>query len=183
MVMAELVVYRIDPKDRIEFFNTEFQVSALAGGLTDPSSIYGVPIWTYIGDPDLTELYRQIYDRVRTTRTSSMLAFRSDTRDLRRSIQMEVRLLDTGGIEHVCRVALEEKRPSLYLLDPSAQRNMSIVKMCSWCARVQIYPRWVEPEEASRMLAPNSREPLPEIVHGLCPVCSERHSTQKRLAA
>lgn len=181
--MADLVIYRIDPKDRIEFFNDAFVESAKASGLGDPSSIYGMPIWTYIGDPDLVELYRQVYDKVRTSRSPSALSFRSDTAEARRSIQMEVRCLDTGGIEHACRVALEEKRPPLYLFNSSAPRTMSVVKMCSWCARVQIYPKWIEPEEASRMLAPQSREPLPEIMHGLCSVCSERHIVHKRLAA
>jgi len=142
-----------------------------------------MPIWSYIGDPDLVELYRQVYEKVRSTRAPSSLAFRSDTPEARRSIQMEVRCLDTGGIEHVCRVALEEKRPPLYLFNSQAPRNMSVVKMCGWCARVQVYPKWVEPEEASRMLAPASSGPLPEIAHGLCPVCADRHLTQRRLAA
>jgi hypothetical protein len=182
-IMADLVVYRIDPKDRIDFFNAEFLAAAREAGSFDASSIYGMPIWSYIGDEDIAGLYRQVYDKVRTTREPSVLSFRSDLPTARRSVQMEVRCLDNGGIEHSCRVALDEKRPPIYLLETKAPRSNSFVKMCGWCARVQVFPKWVEPEEASRMLAPLSREPLPEIVHGLCPVCFERHMNLKRIAA
>lgn len=181
--MAELITYRIDSKDRIDFFNEEFVAAAKMTDMGDPSGFFGTPIWDFFADEATAELYRTVYERVRSTRGSANLAFRSDAPDSRRSIQMQLKWLNNDGIEHACRVGLEEKRPPLLLFDSRAPRSESFVKLCSWCGQVQIYPQWIEAEEACRLLMGPPGHPLPQLTHGLCPVCSDRYAVQRRLAA
>lgn len=181
--MAEQIVYRIDGKDRIDFFNPEFLSVARTNGMPDPSTYFGTSIWDYLTDDLVIENYRTAYDRVRSTHANFNLVFRSDSPDCRRSVQMELRWLNNDGIEHACRVALEEKRPPLLLFDPKVKRSLSFAKLCSWCGQVQVFPKWVEPEEANRMLAGSPGQPLPELTHGLCPVCADRYAAQRKLAA
>jgi hypothetical protein len=181
--MADVIVYRVDGKDRVDFFNAEFLASARSNGLADPSTFYGSSIWDYFGDESTAEVYHAAYAKVRASRGRTLLAFRCDLADLRRTVQMELKWLDGDGIEHTCKTAVADKRPPLSLFDNKVERSESFVKLCSWCGQIQVFPRWVEPEEACRMFgnAPGVR--LPQLTHGLCPECANKVAAQKRLAA
>lgn len=171
--MENAYIYRIDSKDRVDFVSAEWLAFARENGMREPTTVFGNSIWDYMTPGDTASVYREIYTRVRKTRKNEMICFRCDGPSVRRMVELEIRWLPGDGLEHFARVVQEEKRQPLVLLDPSVQRSNGYLTLCAWCGLVQVYPRWIEAEEAVRTLGLAPGKPVPNITHGICPACAD----------
>jgi hypothetical protein len=89
-------------------------------------------------------------------------------------MEMEIFPLNHELIGFRSCILKEEPREPVALLDPVAVRSDELVKICSWCKRVQLdHSEWVEVEEAVARLGLFHANQLPGLTHGMCPSCYE----------
>ncbi len=149
--------------------------SGICGG---PESV-GTDFLAAITDLSLRELYRMILARVRETGQSLTFHLRCDTAELRRLSFVRisrVRRDGSDGVE-VLNGTLDERPHAqrLALLDPAGPHRPEFLTICSWCKQVKLADgRWVEVEEAMRVLQLFQQAALPGLSHGLCAVCAEQ---------
>ena len=69
-------------------------------------------------------------------------------------------------------VEREEIREKISLLGVNADRSGEYLVICSWCKKIkykEIY--WIEAEDAIEKMGIFDKELLPELSHGICPIC------------
>ena len=166
--------YRIDADDRLSWVSSgwvDFAEENEGIGL-DSDQILGRSLFDYITGLETPELYRRLFTKVRRAGKPLSFPFRCDAPGVRRRMRMAIRPLADGGLEIATTVSEQEPREFVPLLDAKAQRNAEYIRMCSWCARVQLdADRWEEVEVAIELLGLFDREGLPQISHGACPSC------------
>ncbi len=84
-----------------------------------------------------------------------------------------------GGIHFEATLNVDAPRGAIALLDRSLPRSREVISMCSICKavrcdgeRVGDEARWIQLEEAMSRLRLAARDPLPRIIHGVCPSCA-----------
>lgn len=168
--------YRIDADDRLIFVTTEWLDFARENEAASLSSqaVTGQSLFSFIGDPETRHLYRIIIDRVRQSRSGTVLPFRCDSPGIRRFMELHITPMPEGAVEFDGRLIREEEREILPLLDPSVTRSDEIVVACSWCKRIDVDGSWFEVEDAVRRMGLFNQSRLPRISHGICIDCSRR---------
>lgn len=166
------VIYRIDAHDALISANAEWDRFAAENGtpVLAFDKIVSRPLWRYISDQTTRHLYETVLFRIRSGRTVRF-PFRCDAPALRRFLEMEATPMERGGVEFRVRTLKTEPRPFMPLLDPSAPRDDSAVRMCAWCKKVAVGQAYFEVEEAVERLRLFDRPALPLITHGICPEC------------
>lgn len=168
------VIYDVDAKDRITSVNDGWVAFALRnnGEAVLPPGIIGWHLWDSIADPTTIELYRMLYARVRSRREPVTFAFRCDSPDTRRVLEMRLEPGAGASIRSVVRLLTAQDRQSVPLFDAHAERSDGLVTVCSWCKRIQAGNVWLEVEEAvPRMSLLRSASP-PMLTHGICGACN-----------
>jgi hypothetical protein len=167
------IVYRLNGRDELVYVNDEWVDFAVANDAPDLLSeqVVGRPFWDFIGDQTTVYLYREILLQVRAGRPASF-TFRCDAPERRRLMGMTIAVRDGGEVQFETRTLREDERPRQELLDRYATRAGGMLRMCSWCKRVDIDgARWGEIEEAVTALRLFERETLPPLTHGMCEAC------------
>ena len=169
-------VYLIAPDDTIVFVDQTWISFARENDTPElaAESVLHRLLWEFITDRETRHLYSVMVSRVRETGEPITIPFRCDAPDRRRFMEMEISLLPDGVVQFDTRVLRQEISDSILLLDPRANRLSEFLTLCSWCKKALLPEQgWVEVEEAVASLSLFDGSLLPQLTHGICPVCSE----------
>ncbi len=165
--------YWIDAQDRVIWVNSEWAKFAAendGGAVGAASGIVGRTLWSFIDDPTLCGLYREMVLIARKGRPVSF-GYRCDAPCFRRTFQMCISRGAGEEVEFASTLESEEARERVSLLDCRQPRNDQFVRMCSWCQRVHANSRWMPVEAAIIELGLMSSPTLPAVTHGICEDC------------
>ena len=172
--MESTVVYTIDASDRIIRVNdawTSF-ASQNDGQALLPQHIIGKSLWDYLTDDSTRQIYRRLVSRVRDGAGPVQFAFRCDSPEARRLLEMNIVADADHGVTFVVDPLIIEDRTTVSLLDPRAPRSQAVVRLCAWCKRLPgADGRWMEVEEGLSTLGVFETHPMPVISHGVCDEC------------
>jgi len=169
-------IYRLDDRNRISFVNQEWLDFALENEAPELNreAALDQPMADFIADWETFHLYELIFRRVRLTGAGITLPFRCDTPDIRRFMQLSIRLVGSGELELTGRILSLESRPPVPLLDSETPRSQEMVAICSWCKKVKIgRDLYVEAEKAVESLGLFGPK-TPRLTHGVCHDCFDR---------
>ena len=166
-------IYTIDGSDRLIFVNPawrEFVTPAVA----DPQQVLGRPIWERIPAGVVRQLWELLYNRVRAVGGGVFVPMRVDRADERRLVDIELRPLGDGSIQHICEPVWRERRAAVALLDPAYPRDSRSLRTCAWCQRIQVrLGVWEEIEQAQQTLAIPAEATLPRLEPVACTSCKQ----------
>lgn len=178
-----IVSWRFDGDDVLCAVGHEWDGFAQSnnGGHCIPPPI-GSSLSGIVGDSQMYALWAAILQAGRQRAGRQLVVtFRCDAPSSRRTMRAEVLSQDGVTVEIVSRIASEEARPTVPLLDAAiTDRVGEMIRMCSWCAKVRT-DRWVEVEEACRALALLERDKLPPVTHGICEACIDAMTDELEL--
>lgn len=168
--------YRIDLNNRVVSVSSQWLSFARENQATQltEAAVSHHPLDQFIADAETRHIYQLILDKVRQTGCPVTVPFRCDGPSVRRFMELTVIPLANGDIEFESRLIREEKREEVPLFDPAVARSEELVVVCSWCKQVKANGRWVEVEDAVRMLGLFDAARMPRISHGICPQCLEQ---------
>jgi hypothetical protein len=169
-------VYLIAPDDTIVFVDQAWISFARENDAPElaPDLVLHRSLWEFIAAKETRHLYSIMVSRVRETGEPITIPFRCDAPDRRRFMEMGISLLSDGVVQFNTRVLRQEARDSILLLDPRANRVSELLTLCSWCKKALLPEQgWVEVEEAVASLSLFDGSLLPQLTHGVCPMCSE----------
>ena len=169
------ISYQIDPQDCIVSVSDSWEVFARAndGAAVLPDKVLGRPLWDFIQDRSVRQLYRHLVAKARGGEPVEF-DYRCDSPSQRRVFLMRIAPVMTERIEFLSRLLSSEPRPPQGLLDAQSPRSPAVLRICSWCLRVAVTSdEWVEMEAAVRRLKLLHAETLPALTHGICPRCLE----------
>ncbi|NNE07956.1 MAG: hypothetical protein HKN20_05270 [Gemmatimonadetes bacterium] len=168
--------YRLDRDDRIEAVSTDWLDFARANGAPDltAENVIGRPLWDFVAGADTRHLYELMFRRARNDGVSFVVPFRCDAPTARRFMELVVHPAGRGGIDLEGRLVRGEKRDPARLLDPAVPRTNDSLMICSWCKKVRPEQTWLDAEIAITSMDLFLTPRLPQLTHGICPVCSDR---------
>lgn len=137
-------------------------------------AIFGRSIFDFIADSESRQLYSAIFDKVRHTGEDSVIPFRCDSAGTRRFMELCVRREPGDHVTFESVLICEEHRPVAELLDPDRPTSDELLRMCSWCKRIDVDGTWMEIEDAMRELDLFSQSVLPKLSHGICEDCRDK---------
>jgi hypothetical protein len=169
-------MHRIDADGRLCFVNDAWLDFADENGWrTSAAELLGTPLIAQITGAEPRHIYRLLIERTRQTGRPARFAYRCDSPDLRRFMEMRISILSDGQVEFCSRVLRLDPRERVQVLDSALrQRSEEVLQMCSWCKAVCAQPDWLELEDAVQRLGILAEAAPPRISHGICPTCSER---------
>jgi len=173
-------IHWVDASNRIIWVNEAWQDFAQenqAGYLV--KMVAGKPLlWSFVNGLETRYLYEAMLAKVRQGKGPLSLPFRCDAPDRRRFMEMNMQLVENGVVVFSSRVLRQEFRESVRLLSDEVARDERFLYSCSWCKQIELSDgKWVEVEEAVRLLALFTEETLPKISHGICPRCTDELET------
>jgi hypothetical protein len=171
---AESRIYLIDQQNRIIHVDSGWDEAARANQASErvtAASVIGHSILEFIADPMVRELFRLLYERIRSQQKGQTIPFRCDSPTLRRSLELRLEPLPNLAILHESRLLHSEERAAVWLWSTTAERSTALITACSWCKRLQYHDSWVEAEEMIRQGDLFNQMPLPQITHGICTSC------------
>ena len=170
----ECIRYQIDGRDAITSVSDSWAPFARANGAAAlAEGALGRSLWEFVSEVTTEHLYRNLVTRVRAGHTVTF-PYRCDAPALRRFMQMTM----TPGPHEV--VAFEsvtlrtESRPPVNFVTQPDLRTDRLLRMCSWCKRVDVNGDWEEIERAVERLGLFGGRQVSEVTHSICPDCIER---------
>jgi hypothetical protein len=166
------ILYRLNDEDQIIFVNNAWDEFATAneGEHLARGHVLRRYLWDFITDSTTQQLYRDVLKRVRSGRPVRF-GFRCDSPDRRRLMEMDILPKENRAIEFRTRTVAEERREPQVLLEVHQNRNDELLRMCSWCKKVDIGGDWAEVEDAVARLRLFEQAVLPNLTHGICETC------------
>lgn len=171
------IEYRVDGNNVIVDVRGPWRELASANGAPELAEPIGQDLLETIAGGSTRMVTKDLLDRVRATRRTVEIPFRCDAPDRRRF--MRLRLLPVGerGIAFRSWLVREEERPPVRILDIQEARSDELLKICSWCKKVDADGEWLELEEAADRLALFEAPLLPDLTHGICDECERTLSS------
>jgi len=165
--------YEIDRDDRIRFVDWSWLEFARSNGAEDLTlaRVIGASLWTFIDGSEVLRVYGLLLERVRRSRAESTIPFRCDAPEVRRDMELRVRVLPDGAVAITGVLIHETPHPRVRVLDTWAPRSRHVVRMCSWCKRTLMGTEWVDVEAADALWADADDGDPPRVRHGICPRC------------
>jgi len=176
------VTYHIDKEQKIVFLNDNWHSFASKNRARHLTSraVLNKSIFTFITDESCRHLYQMLITRCKKKQEAFELSFRCDSPDRRRFMLMKIIPLESESTGFRSCIIREETRSPIKLLDVDIDRSNEFVTICSWCKQIRVdNDNWVEVEEAIERLELFGASPLPQLTHGLCPVCYEYVQQQR----
>jgi len=169
------ISYQIDASDRLIQVNEGWSDYARTnnGEHVMPERVIGEPLWNYITDSTIHDIYRRLVTIARQGRSSSF-RYRCDAPRYRRMFQMKISATEDGSVEFKSTLLTEEERPAIALLIPRSRPSNIYVRICSWC-HVVAWPgeSWKPLESAAERVVSVDEADLPELTHGICEACAK----------
>ncbi|HCE46896.1 MAG TPA: hypothetical protein DET40_25390 [Lentisphaeria bacterium] len=166
------IIYLVNERDDICFVNGKYEefAAANAGNAAASKSVLHQSLWNFVTDITTQELYRSALRKVREG-NRLRFKFRCDSPDCRRMLEMNMQVVRNREVEFRIRTISEKKRPVQALWDPLAIRSKDLLRVCSWCKKIQVGDDWMEVEKAVTRLSLFERSVLPSVSHGICDQC------------
>jgi len=170
------VTYYIDKENRLTFVDDkwyEFALDNKAAQLTRPV-VVNKSLFSFISDESTIHLYKMLIERIRKEQETLGFAFRCDSPDRRRFMEMVLFPLSNNSVGFRSCIIKEELRKTVALLDAGGVRSGDLLKICSWCKKIELdHSVWVEVEQAVESLGLFNVVKLPYLTHGMCPSCHD----------
>lgn len=170
---AAPVTYRIDERDDIVFVSDSWAPFALdndAPGLA--TGVLGRSLWDFVSEMTTRHLYQDLVARVRSGRTAAF-TYRCDAPGRRRFMHMTMRPSGRRGVEFDSVTVRTEARPTMALVSaPSGAARL--LRICSWCKRVDVDGGWEEIELALPRLSVFAASTPTAVTHAICADCQAR---------
>jgi hypothetical protein len=133
----------------------------------------GTWLWQHLSGKEVKHLYRVLLERVRATGRPVSVPFRCDAPHIRRSMMMEVAPLENQAVRFSSWTVEEKERPPIEILAAGRdEAGHQSVMMCAWCKRIEAGDGvWHDLEEALARGDLLQGQPLPRIIHAVCPDC------------
>ncbi len=176
--MSFVYRYRIDSSDCIDYVSPEwldFAGSNDAPELTE-SSVLGKQIWHFIADRRVRQLYKTLFCSLRSEQREAVIPFRCDSPETMRQMDLLMRSAPGGGIEFAGRLINEKDRSPITLFSRRVRRTREMVRICSFCRRLEIGGNWLAPEIAVVQKRWFGGRPTPQLNESLCQECLESAS-------
>ena len=174
--LGNCVTYHIDKENRLTLVNDKWDVFATDNNAADltRSSVINKSLFAYISDESTRHLYKMLTARIRKEHKTLSFEFRCDAPDRRRFMKMMIFPLKNSEIGFRSCILKEEPREYVTLLDAGGARSDDLLKICSWCKKIELdHSIWVEVEEAVESLELFNIVKLPYLTHGMCPSCHD----------
>lgn len=171
---VERVSYRLDDRDDIVFVSDSWGPFATANGAPGlAAGVLGHSLWDFVGEITTRQLYRDLIARVRTGRTAAF-DYRCDAPERRRFMHMTMRPCDRHGVEFESVTLRTEGRRPVAIAARSADPAQRLLRICSWCKRVDVGRAWDDIETAVSRLGLFAAGAPPALTHAICAPCQAR---------
>jgi hypothetical protein len=171
--MHNIICYRLDADDCIVEVGGDWEDFASANEAPHllSGNVIGQSLWDFVRGRSLQELYRTLLEHVRTSGKNLRFAYRCDSPDERRYMDMELLLQPHNIIEFRSRLVRSETNP-LPLRVRAAATGSAMFVRCSICNRLCVNDRWLETRDAvSEGLFVKGSEL--RVVFGVCQPCKQ----------
>ena len=166
--------YCIDADDRIESLDMNWTTFACENGAPElkGDAVLGCSLWAFVQGGEIEELYRAVFERVRSLDVSIMLPFRCDSPDLRRYMRPVVQRRRGASLQFDAVTIREQPQLHVNLLEPAGVRSDLSLSICGHCKRVLVSgEEWIEPEDTALRLQLLESEDVPRLDHRVRPDC------------
>ncbi|MCD0461594.1 PAS domain-containing protein [Roseiconus lacunae] len=175
-----IVTYAIDADDRLTDLNeqwAEFANLNDAGQSLHPESVLGKPIWDYVRDRGLQNIYRKLIERVRKTQERIDFAFRCDSPLFRRYMRMTIEGRVDGHVLFISRTESIVKRSEREQRLAHAFQGSFTIRQCSMCNLFQLKNGvWVEADQLVQRSDALTNDQTAMIIWAICPQCRKQMS-------
>lgn len=134
----------------------------------------GEALMDFVTGTSARALVRTLLARARSEGRVLDVPYRCDGPATRRFMRCRLEPGPDGEVTVRSLCVREEAREPVVLLDRGAERSDRFLRMCAWCARVEIEGHWHAVERAVALLDLFGSEPLPTLTHGICQECETR---------
>ena len=172
-VGGDFYTFTINQDDQIVTVDDNWLQFAELNGATELSraAVIGKSIWNYFSGSTTLNLYRSLFERVRSEHLRIKLPFRCDSPGLLRHMELEIDAEPDGHLKLIGRLLRQENRdPST---DDLARLPEQGIVMCSLCKRVQASGKWVEPEIVARKYDIFGETEAIKIEQSVCETCQD----------
>lgn len=170
------VIYEINAADELVAIGADwvrFAEANEAAHLAD--HVVGRSLWDFISGATTRHVYRELVNRARAGQTISF-DYRCDSPALRRFMRMTIIARSDGAVAFDS-VTMRIEQRSAALPSLISVVGEPVLRMCSWCKRVEVSQSWEEVEIAVERLGLLSLTDPPLISHAICPPCYDRIMT------
>lgn len=177
------IIYKINNNDIITNISSSSKWNKFAidnsGEKSIAKNVLNHNLWNFISDPETSEIYKMLLDKVRVTGKTISIPFRCDAPECRRFFVMEIKKPKKNLIEFNSILKKIEQRECVALLKTDTPRSKDLLRICSWCKKIELpnEKKWVEVEEAIIKLELFNQAKLPMITHTMCQHCFEKTET------
>lgn len=167
--------YDLDARLRLVAVDDRWKAFAEANDA--PELVPPGPIGRYlvdaIADEATAHLYEELFHRVAANGRTATVAIRCDSPVVRRYLDLTIRRREDGFRVETA-VTRVETSPGGAILQRAARRSDQLLRMCSWCKRVDVSGIWQELDIAVERLRLFERDAMPQITHAMCAECYAR---------
>lgn len=178
--MAESTTLRIEydiaGDDTVADVRGEWDRFAAENGAPEltAESVIGQRLWDYVAGGDVRSIYRMLVEHVRATGHPKSLDFNCDDAENIRSFRLKIDLARTDTVRFTSTLLELRQRPKVPLFEATVSRSDDdMLTVCSVCKQVDCDGSWLPADKALAKLRLMSNPVMPQISHGLCPMCFE----------
>jgi hypothetical protein len=172
---GETYNYTIDESDLIVSVDDRWTQFAQLNDGTEltRSAVIGRSIWDFIGGSDTRNLYRVVFERVRSENLSIKLPYRCDSPGLLRHMELEICVGRDKDLKLSGRLLRQENRSPSPSTDGSTALPEHNFLMCSLCKRVQESEEWINPEVVISKFNVFEAATEKRIEYSVCETCRD----------
>lgn len=167
--------YELDADLRLVSVDEAWTAFALANAAPElvPPGPLGRPVLDAISDPMTRRLYHDLLARLGASGRSVTFAIRCDSPALRRFLDLSITPL-AAGFRFRSTLRRVEPNPGGAVLEAGIPRGGGLLRICSWCKRVDVRGAWEELDVAVPASGLLETGRLPPVTHGICDECLAR---------
>jgi hypothetical protein len=165
--------YELDQRLVVRSVGADWDRFAIENGapeLVSPNPV-GRPLWMFLTDATTVHLYEVVFRRVAVTRRSVTFPVRCDGASRRQFFSLTASPGSVSGFAIASVLVRSEPRQAIHLFERSVKRRKELLRVCSWCQRVEVAGRWFEVEDALLQLRLFERDSAPTIASCTCERC------------
>jgi hypothetical protein len=161
------VSYEVDRHDTITAVGGEWVAFALANDAPElAQGVIGHSMWEFIAGTQTREVYHELLARARS-HDPIAFPFRCDSPTMFRLMSMSMRLTSDQAVRFETRLEAWGERAVI----PTDVHAPSLIRMCSWCGRIDVDGVWRRPEYFAGQLDTFMGANPSSITFVLCPTC------------
>lgn len=167
--------YIIDAVDRVAAVSDDWDVQAARNGGTGArrADVVGRPIWSFLEGEALPYFYAHMFETVRQNGWDIELRLRADGPGRETLLNLAISL--DGAYD--LRVEIDTIRERAVRIHPvwnrTLPRSADLILCCSCCKKLQVGPRWLPVKEAETHRPDLCGPCPPEVMHHICPRCTD----------